>query len=205
MLALRYKPTHPYPDNFFPRSDCAMFEPLPDVIRRRRKERNLTQERLAKMAGVSRRQLHLLEEGHNVSLLFLLKVATALELTELPIAKLRLRAAPPELAALIAAADAVSSVKRVMSEFVSADAELDGACASLNALVARALSSAGSGDAIAAAAERLQSVAPAERHRVGATLRELAGETSRASRSQTAANNLARAAARASARRRARQ
>ena len=53
------------------------FEHLPDVIRLRRKQLNLTQEQLARMAGVSRRQLSLLEDGANISLLFLLKVAAS--------------------------------------------------------------------------------------------------------------------------------
>ena len=120
-----------------------MFEPLPDVIRQRRRQRNLTQEQLARMAGVSRRQLSLLEDGANVSLVFLLKVAKALELTELQIGALRLRSALPELGPLIVAADAVATAQEIVSQYSDLSAQLAEAAASIDALVDRALAVAG--------------------------------------------------------------
>ena len=137
-----------------------MFEPLPDVIRLRRKQRNLTQEQLAKMAGVSRRQLSLLEDGANVSLVFLLKVAKALELTELQIGALRLRSAPPELGSLIVAADAMTAAQEIVSQYSDLAGQLDEAAASIHALVERALAVVGPMgahmDAIEEAAARLE-------------------------------------------------
>jgi transcriptional regulator with XRE-family HTH domain len=63
-----------------------MFEPLNDVVRLRRLQLGLSQEQVARRAKVSRRQLSLLEDGRNVSLLFLMKIVKVLEITELPIA-----------------------------------------------------------------------------------------------------------------------
>jgi transcriptional regulator with XRE-family HTH domain len=75
-----------------------MFEPLPDMIRTRREERGLTQEKLARLAGVSRGQLIAFEKGEqNISLIFLIKLAKALELTDLRIGELSLRPAPPDI------------------------------------------------------------------------------------------------------------
>lgn len=159
-----------------------MFEPLPDLIRLRRTERNLSQERLAKMARVSRGQLALLEAGENVSLQFLLKVARALELTELPINELRLRAAPPELGALILAAGAMKTVRTAVHQISGADLKLEEAAASLEGLVSRALSSAGPSDAIADAAGRLANLPEAERQRAARTLRKVANSQSTSAR-----------------------
>jgi len=50
-----------------------------------RNARGLTQQRLAKEARVSRAQLAALEQGHNVSVAFLLKVAHFLELRTIPL------------------------------------------------------------------------------------------------------------------------
>jgi transcriptional regulator with XRE-family HTH domain len=184
-----------------------MFEPLPNVIRLRRKQRNLTLEALSKMAGVSRRQLWLLEEGHNVSLKFLLKVARALELTELPIAELRLRAAPPDLATLVIAADAVATANRALKGLADVAVQLDEASTSIGALVNRALRPVGSGEAIAAAAERLGQLPPEEAVHVAATLRELAqapDTTHRAARAKRADTAPAKSVAATAARRRTR-
>jgi transcriptional regulator with XRE-family HTH domain len=148
-----------------------MFEPLPDIIRLRRKQRNLTQEQLARMAGVSRRQLSLLEDGSNVSLVFLLKVAKALELTELQIGALRLRSAPPELGSLIVASDAMATAQEIVSQYSDLAGQLDEAAASVNALVERALAVVGPMgahmDAIEEAAARLEK-APAGAHAIAA-------------------------------------
>jgi transcriptional regulator with XRE-family HTH domain len=112
------------------------------------------------MAGVSRRQLSLLEDGANVSLVFLLKVAKALDLTELPIGALRLTAAPPELGSLIVADDAMATAREIVSQFSDLAGQLDEAAASIKTLVERALAPAGSMgahiDAIEKAAVRLE-------------------------------------------------
>ena len=51
------------------------------VVRAARLARKMTQAELARTAGVSLAQLALFEKGRNVSLLFLLKVANALDLS----------------------------------------------------------------------------------------------------------------------------
>src|SRR5258708_28433226 len=54
-------------------------------IRIARMERGITQVQAARDAGVSRKQLMLLEKGENVSVKFLLRVARYLELTAIPL------------------------------------------------------------------------------------------------------------------------
>lgn len=66
---------------------------LGDTIREARIRKNLTQARLAKLAGVSRRHLAALEKGANVSVSILQRVAAVLELTEIQIGDLSLRSA----------------------------------------------------------------------------------------------------------------
>jgi transcriptional regulator with XRE-family HTH domain len=56
---------------------------LGETVREARIRKGLTQARLARMAGVSRRHLAALEKGANVSILVLKKVAAVLELTEI--------------------------------------------------------------------------------------------------------------------------
>jgi transcriptional regulator with XRE-family HTH domain len=56
---------------------------LGETVRAARLERGLTQERLARLAGVSRRHLAALEKGANVSVAVLRKVATVLQLAEI--------------------------------------------------------------------------------------------------------------------------
>jgi transcriptional regulator with XRE-family HTH domain len=166
-----------------------MFEPLPSFIRLRRLQRNLTQERLAKLAGVSRQQLALLEEGNNVSLAFLLKVARALELTELPIAELTLRQAPVDLVRTVQAADVVARLKQSAHQWASAAGEINEASASLDALIAAARPSGVSGRAIVEAAERLEHLPAAERHAAGEAIRSAneSGSVAQAARTKTAA------------------
>jgi transcriptional regulator with XRE-family HTH domain len=60
-------------------------EALGLLIRAARMKRRVTQQRAAKGAGVSRKQWGLLERGANVSVVFLRKVATYLDLKELPL------------------------------------------------------------------------------------------------------------------------
>ena len=64
---------------------------LGESVREARLKKGFTQARLAKMAGVSRRHLAALEKGANVSVGILQRVATVLELTEIPLGDLSLR------------------------------------------------------------------------------------------------------------------
>ncbi len=114
-----------------------MFEPLSEFMRLKRKQRGLTQEKLAKMAKVSRRQLALMEDGHNVSILFLTKIADALEISEIPVGRLRLFTAPPELAPLVRAADAVMTLKQAGETWRGAVATIEDSAASLGAMIAK--------------------------------------------------------------------
>ena len=66
---------------------------LGDTVREARIRKGLTQARLAKLAGVSRRHLAALEKGANVSINILQRVATVLDLTEINLGDLSLRAA----------------------------------------------------------------------------------------------------------------
>jgi transcriptional regulator with XRE-family HTH domain len=150
-----------------------MFEPLCHVIRLRRLQRNLTQERLAKLAGVSRRQLSLLEEGRNTSLLFLTKVAKVLELTELPIGDLRLRASQPELSTIVLAAETLERIKPFLPVWAGAAEQIQDASASLEELIGKSLASGASAGGIGEAAERLANTPAEERGATGETLRSL--------------------------------
>ena len=150
-----------------------MFEPLCHVIRLRRIQRNLTQERLAKLAGVSRRQLSLLEEGRNTSLLFLMKIAKVLELTELPIGDLRLRASQPELSTIVLAAETLERLKPFIPVWAGAAEQIQDASASLEELIGKTLASGATTGAIDEAAERLANTPPEERAATGETLRAL--------------------------------
>jgi transcriptional regulator with XRE-family HTH domain len=64
---------------------------LGDVVRETRIKKGLTQAKLARLAGVSRRHLAALEKGANVSVLVLKKVASVLDLTEIQLGGLELR------------------------------------------------------------------------------------------------------------------
>jgi len=55
------------------------------LVRETRTRKCLTQERAARGAGVSRKQWALLEQGHNVSAVFIQKVAAYLELGTIPL------------------------------------------------------------------------------------------------------------------------
>ena len=69
---------------------------LGDTVREARIRKNLTQARLAKLAGVSRRHLAALEKGANVSVNILQRVAQVLDLTEIHLGELSLRASDTE-------------------------------------------------------------------------------------------------------------
>lgn len=64
---------------------------LGDVVRETRIKKGLTQAKLARLAGVSRRHLAALEKGANVSVLVLRKVASVLDLTDIDLGDLQLR------------------------------------------------------------------------------------------------------------------
>jgi transcriptional regulator with XRE-family HTH domain len=64
---------------------------LGDTVREARIKKGLTQARLAKAAGVSRRHLAALEKGANVSVNILQRVAAVLDLNEIHLADLSLR------------------------------------------------------------------------------------------------------------------
>ena len=68
---------------------------LGDVVRETRIKKGLTQAKLARLAGVSRRHLAALEKGANVSVLVLKKVASVLDLTHIELGGLELRAEAP--------------------------------------------------------------------------------------------------------------
>jgi len=73
---------------------------LGQIIRAARIKKGLTQARLARLAGVSRRHLAALEKGANVSVLVLKKVAGVLELTDIDLGDVTLhtpRAATPAI------------------------------------------------------------------------------------------------------------
>lgn len=66
---------------------------LGETVRSTRIKKGLTQAKLARLAGVSRRHLAALEKGANVSVLVLKKVASVLDLTEINLGSLNLHAA----------------------------------------------------------------------------------------------------------------
>jgi transcriptional regulator with XRE-family HTH domain len=70
---------------------------LGETVRAARHERGLTQERLARLAGVSRRHLAALEKGANVSVAVLRKVASVLQLAEITLGELTVRTDPSSL------------------------------------------------------------------------------------------------------------
>lgn len=69
---------------------------LGETVREARIRKDLTQAKLAKLAGVSRRHLAALEKGANVSVNILQRVAAVLDLTEIHLGDLSLRAGDKE-------------------------------------------------------------------------------------------------------------
>jgi Predicted transcriptional regulators len=146
-----------------------MLESLGAYIRLTRQRRNLTQERLADLAGVSRWQLAQLEKGQNVTISFLLKVAAVLELTEIPLDFLTLRNVPADALSLIVASEAVNNA---LTQVENAHRGLDGAMATLDGLLARPPVPPDAESRIAAAAKRV--AANSDSAAVGRALRESA-------------------------------
>jgi transcriptional regulator with XRE-family HTH domain len=64
---------------------------LGHTVRDQRLKKGFTQAKLARLAGVSRRHLAALEKGANVSILVLQKVASVLDLTDIPLGTVHLR------------------------------------------------------------------------------------------------------------------
>ena len=73
---------------------------LGQIIRAARIKKGLTQARLARLAGVSRRHLAALEKGANVSVLVLKKVAGVLELTDINLGDVTLHTIRPTAPAI---------------------------------------------------------------------------------------------------------
>lgn len=73
---------------------------LGDTVRQSRIKKGLTQAKLAKLAGVSRRHLAALEKGANVSVNILQRVAAVLDLTEIHLGDLSLHAGDKERTAV---------------------------------------------------------------------------------------------------------
>lgn len=73
---------------------------LGQTIRAARIKKGLTQARLARLAGVSRRHLAALEKGANVSVLVLKKVASVLELTSIDLGDVTLNTTRPAAPAI---------------------------------------------------------------------------------------------------------
>jgi transcriptional regulator with XRE-family HTH domain len=107
---------------------------LGEAIREARIRKGLTQARLAKMAGVSRRHLAALEKGANVSISILQRVAAVLELTEIQLGGLALRPTDLPKVNLPLLTDAIREAR--------ADADR------ANAILARAEAILGGGDAV---------------------------------------------------------
>ncbi|HWW60366.1 MAG TPA: helix-turn-helix domain-containing protein, partial [Thermoanaerobaculia bacterium] len=102
---------------------------LGQTVKEHRLKKGLTQARLARLAGVSRRHLAALEKGANVSVLVLRKVASVLDLNEIQLDSLSLRAGdPPEKAPLNVPllADALREARADATRAEAALARLEG-------------------------------------------------------------------------------
>jgi transcriptional regulator with XRE-family HTH domain len=177
-----------------------MFEPLPEILRTQRGKLNLSQARVAQLAGVGRAQYVNLEAGKaNVTLGFLIKVARVLELTAVQVDDLYIHGTSPDLKALVRAREAVANASEALARLAGGSkgsGELDELSATLDELIERPKLAGGSG--IAEAAEQLRSSGNADRSRTGRALRE-AAQSDRVQRTERPA-----AAAKSSPRKRAR-
>ena len=117
-----------------------MFEPLPALIRLSREQQKLTLDALSTLAGVSRSRLAALEKGDdNISLDLLVKLANALQLKELRIGGLRVTAATPDFNAVVAAADAIQAMQRIVEQVTTAGSEIERVSGPVSALLASVL------------------------------------------------------------------
>ena len=103
-----------------------MFEPLSTLVRLRRDQLGLSLDALSALSRVSRTRLVALEKGDdNISLELLVKVANALKLNEIRVGGLRVEPATPDFNALVAAADALYTARKVVDQAVSAARDLE--------------------------------------------------------------------------------
>ena len=114
-----------------------MFEPLSTLVRLRREELRLSLDALSALSRVSRTRLVALEKGDdNISLDLLVKVANALKMNEIRIGGLRVEPATPEFNALVAAADALNTARKVVAQAASAAGDLERVAAPVARLLA---------------------------------------------------------------------
>lgn len=114
------------------------FETLGALIRIHRRKRGYTQDRLARLAGVSRRQLSLLEDGANVSLAFLVKVTHVLKITALPLGDPNPRS-KPDLLRTVRAAILVAHVRQLVERASELVADMERTQKELDALIDESL------------------------------------------------------------------
>ncbi len=160
-----------------------MFEPLPTLIRDARERQDLSQLALANLAGVSRTTIVALESGEdNISLGVLVKVATALNLTQLQIGDLVLLPASADLRVLLIAREAIAAAQKVVGQAASSQKELENLSASVSDLLHQAFEPPHVPDVgVARAAERLASRSPDRA--TARALRDLAETADRTPRS----------------------
>jgi len=177
-----------------------MFEPLPTLIKDERERQGLSQLALANLAGVSRTTIVSIENGEdNISLGVLVKVAGALNLTELQIGDLTILPASPDLRVLLLAREAIAAAQKVVSQAAASHQELEDLSSSVSELLHQAFEPSQVPDVgIARAAQRLAS-RPADRSTARA-LRDLAESAERIPRSAARA----KASIKGNARRRSR-
>lgn len=102
-----------------------MFEPLPALMRLQRQQLGLTLDAASALAGVSRSRLAALEKGDdNISLELLVKLANAYGMTDIRIGGLRVGAATSDFRMLVAAAEALQAVDRIVEQTAAVGAEL---------------------------------------------------------------------------------
>lgn len=150
-----------------------MFEPLGEVIRLRRLQLGLTMDKVAKAAKVSRRQLSLLEDGRNVSLLFLMKIAKVLEIKELPIGDLRLLGTQPEVQTIVHAADVLQRVKQTLPGLETAVGQIREASASLEQMLDEILATGANAQEILESVRRVEQIPDDEKKAAAETVRSL--------------------------------
>lgn len=181
-----------------------MFEPLPTLIRDERERKTLSQLALANLAGVGRTTIVGIESGEeNISLGVLVKVARALELTQLQIGDLVLVPASPDLRVLLLAREAIATAQKVVDQAAASHQELADLSASVSQLLHQASQPPRVPDTeiakgIARAAQRLAS-RPADGSTARA-LRDLAESADRLPRPSTRPKKDAKSAGRRRAR-----
>lgn len=126
-----------------------MFEPLPSLIRLQREAQGLTIDALSALAGVSRTRLIALEQGNdNISLELLVKIANALRITELRIGGLRITPTTPDFNALVAAAEAIHTARKIVEQAAAGKEDLDRVAGPVSALLAPVITRAPSAEEV---------------------------------------------------------